>query len=439
MKQFIQKLSKSNKIPFDKVVLGLIYNKPLGFWLRYKDYLKLQFLKKLDKILVISDVNIGDSVMLQTAVEAFRYYFPDAEIDYMYNAKVDQLISHNPSISTTFPLFHSSTDYNQNKKNLQKIHTVLQQKKYDLILNMCPLVTHQDLKKYNRMVITVINLLLRILNSHKRSEMASLPFHIVDYINNLVFHLPASLRPQKNHLQFRGTFVYLDRDIIHQREEFVHEHNLSSEKRIIFINPDTSNIYTFIQPDFYVKLIHSLLQSGEIDHILLGRSYKFKGTSTEIFNSLSTPLKNHVTMLPRHSSLAFYAAMVDVCDGYVTGDTGPLHIAAAKRVSTWPGYSFNNNTVIVSLFKATEPAIYGYDSFSNLIIDSSQSAPARAFELDLSCKDITCSIQRIIKTCDAAKCMSSFRADEISDFILQNINHKERPKNYELSESVNWQ
>ena len=439
MKQFIKKLSQSQKIPFDKIVLGLIYNRPIGFWIRHKEYLNLQFLKKLDKILIISDVNIGDSIMLQTAVESFRYYFPNVEIDYMYNAKVDKLIGHNPSITTAYPLFHSSTDQNQNQENLEKIHDVLQHNNYDLILNVCPLVTRKDLKRNNGLVITAVNLLLRILNSHKRGKMASLPFHVVDYINQIIDHLPARLRPTLKSFQYNGTFVYLDRDVVQQRSEFVGKHSLSPDSRFIFINPDTSNIYTFIQPEFYVKLIHSLLQSGQVDGILLGRSYKFKGTSTKIYNDISAHFKDRVTMLPRHASLAFYAAMVDWCDGYVTGDTGPLHIAAAQKVATQSDYSFSNNTVIVSLFKATEPTIYGYDSFSKSIIDSSQSAPARAYELDLSCKDITCSVQRIIKTCDATNCMSSFRADEISDFILQNINHKERPKNYELSPSVNWQ
>ncbi|HXL72477.1 MAG TPA: hypothetical protein VN963_02525, partial [bacterium] len=52
-----------------------------SFFLKNRRILKK--LNRINKILVISDIHIGDAVMMQGAVRAFRDFFPDAQIDYV--------------------------------------------------------------------------------------------------------------------------------------------------------------------------------------------------------------------------------------------------------------------------------------------------------------------------------------------------------------------
>ncbi|MDZ7724366.1 MAG: hypothetical protein U5R06_16575 [candidate division KSB1 bacterium] len=174
MKQILQKLSRYHDSSFEKFILWLIYNQQVNGFLRVKEYLSLSRLHKLDNILVIADVNIGDAVMIQTAIEALRYYFPDAEIDYMYNSIVGDILAANPAISHSCPIFKSSTDL-QNRKNVLKINDLLTDHHYNLILNFSPVIQSKIFRKARCPVITPLNLVLRVLNAHKDSKKQVCP------------------------------------------------------------------------------------------------------------------------------------------------------------------------------------------------------------------------------------------------------------------------
>ena len=440
MKQILQKLSRYHNSFFEKFILWLIYNKFVNFFLRTREYFIISRVKKLEKLLVIADVNIGDAVMIQTAVEALRHYFPKSEIDYMYNSIVQDILAANPAISNSYPIFKSSTDLNSSR-NVLKINELLVDHHYDLIINFSPVITSKDFKKAGCPVITPLNLVLRVLNAYNDGKMASLSYHIGEYINDLVYHLPPRKRLNKPRFEFTGTSLYLKNDILEARNNFILENDITPDDTIVFINPDTSNIYTFIEPEFYQSLINLLLESGHVSKVLLGRSYQFKGTSTEIYNNLSIEHQQKTILVPRHAPLSVYAALVDFCDSYVTGDTGPMHIAAARKNLTDSIDTFKNNTSVISLFKATEPRIYGYDSFNKLIISANQDASSRVFEIQLACKNITCTIQRITNSCDLSQCgcaSASLDLGKISDFILSTLNKNRQKIKNDISNPINW-
>src|SRR5581483_3277028 len=72
----------------------------------FQDNLKTaQAVPQFKKILVIPDIHIGDAVMMQGAVQAFRDFFPQARIDYVIKQSVACLIEGNPAISNLYPLF----------------------------------------------------------------------------------------------------------------------------------------------------------------------------------------------------------------------------------------------------------------------------------------------------------------------------------------------
>ena len=438
MKKILHRLSRGKgmyqETLLEKILLWLIYNRPVRWVLKQKDYLAVRRLKKIDSVLVISDVNIGDSIMLQAAVEAFRHYFPDSEIDYMYNAVVQDLVAGNPAISNSYPLFKSSTSLAY-KKNVLKIGDLLQHKQYDLVINICPLITKSDLRLAKCPVISPLNILLEILNAEKDGKIASLPYRLMDYLSHLISHLPGHLKLRQQAVTFQENKVFLEPSIMRDRDAFLQSSNINPDDTLVFINPDTSNIYTFIDPQLCIDMIHLLLQSEEVDYIILGWSFKFDGVSAKIYQSVSSFYRQKVILMPEDAPLSFYAAMVDRCDSYISGDTGPLHIAAARKISTDAHDRFANKTSIANLFRATEPAIYGYDSESELMIDSGQDAPVKLFDVDVDCKRISCTIQRVIKTCDAARCATMLDAHQISKFVRTTIQRKDI---YEKTEALEF-
>jgi len=426
MKRILFRLSRGKSAYqislFERIILWLIYFQPLKWVLKQRDYTSLRRLDKCDTILVISDVNIGDSIMLQSAVEALRYYFPNAEIDYMYNSVVQDLLGLNPAISSSYPLFTSNTNL-EDQNNALEIRNVLKRKQYNLILNVYPMIGRSELKSTKCQSLLPLNIVLDILNAHKRNDIASLPFRLTCYINDLVAHLPAHLRPDKEPFVYRENSVHIDSAIFQKREQFLQRNRIDEDAALVFINPDTSNIYTFIEPQLYIDLIHLLLESDKVDYVILGWSFQFEGTSNEIYDNIQTYYQNRVVMMPNDSALSFYAAIVDRCDCFISGDTGPLHIAASRKIAYGSKDCFANTTSIVNIFRATEPKIYGYDTYAENVIDSGQDAPARMININVACKRLSCTIQRIIKTCDAARCGGNITLDaqHISNFVCSTM------------------
>ncbi len=67
----------------DGVLYPLMGNSWLVEGLRKANQRKLRRLSSFKRLLVISDIHIGDAVLMQTAVSALRDFFPGAGIDYM--------------------------------------------------------------------------------------------------------------------------------------------------------------------------------------------------------------------------------------------------------------------------------------------------------------------------------------------------------------------
>jgi hypothetical protein len=126
-----------------------------------------------------------------------------------------------------------------------------------------------------------------------------------------------------------------------------------------------------------------------------------------------------VLLTPPEFSLVDLAALVDHCDVFVSGDTGPLHIAAARKHVVGTGTELRNRTSIVNVFKATDPRIYGYDSARPDLIDAGQEAPATVFSAEPPCKRLSCSLQRITASCAATLCQGELDGREVAASILE--------------------
>ena len=72
--------------------------------------------------------------------------------------------------------------------------------------------------------------------------------------------------------------------------------------------------------------------------------------------------RKRLTIVPKSMNLDAYAALIDFADFFISGDTGPLHIGAARKVSKTGTRKFRNRTYVVSVFGATNARMSGYDS-----------------------------------------------------------------------------
>jgi ADP-heptose:LPS heptosyltransferase len=132
-------------------------------------------------------------------------------------------------------------------------------------------------------------------------------------------------------------------------------------------------------------------------------------------------MRKKIVVIPRHIPIEAYPALIDDSNMFITGDTGPLHIAAARKVIVNSNNHFRNSTAIVEIFGATSAKIYGYDSFSDEYLSASQDAPSKTFEGFPHCKNLTC-IDKIFKKCPEVNCFEGIDTEEVIEYIQNYLN-----------------
>jgi ADP-heptose:LPS heptosyltransferase len=148
----------------------------------------------------------------------------------------------------------------------------------------------------------------------------------------------------------------------------------------------------------------------------MNRGFTFQNIETAILNRIPSCLHGKVSLLPKNTRIDVYAALADRADVFLSGDTGPLHIAASRKIALTSPNQYKNDTALVGVFGATNSEMYGYDSQSPKHASAPQDAPSRVFEGHPPCKNLTC-IDKIWKNCPHRRCFEGLRPETISAYV----------------------
>jgi ADP-heptose:LPS heptosyltransferase len=110
-----------------------------------------------------------------------------------------------------------------------------------------------------------------------------------------------------------------------------------------------------------------------------------------------------------------YTALIDASDMFISGDTGPLHIAACRKLGN-DSRPLRNKTVVLAIYGATDSRMYGYDSEQPFHAPANQDVPSRSFSAPVPCRNITC-VNKFGKSCSEVRCFDDLPADEIFEYI----------------------
>jgi ADP-heptose:LPS heptosyltransferase len=376
------------------------------------------------RILVLSDINIGDAVNIQSSIGALRDHFPDVEIDYVYNLAADPLIRGNPQISNTFPIFRGFL--RPSGQDRKSVRDLLRSHAYDLVINFCPFLSKRDFGDAGCPVMFPLGLLASIIQATmEKAGRANLVYNITAYVHQRMNGLPETAKEEAEPPACSGVKIYLSRKALAKRDQYVKSLGISSDHLIVFFNPDTSNSYTFINEQLQLDLLTEILLDPNLDFVFLGSGIVFKGIEKELYHQVPGELRKKL-ILARSLPIDVYASLLDLCDVFVTGDTGPMHIAAARKVCSDGDFSFRNRTAMVSLFGATDSRIYGYDSVREGYIGTNQTAPSRVFEASPSCKNLSCSIQRVTRTCAKGRCFDGLDIRDVAAYVKEYLSSLEK-------------
>jgi ADP-heptose:LPS heptosyltransferase len=351
---------------------------------------------RFDRFLVLADLNIGDAVTIKSSVHALRDFFPEARIDYAVSRYATPLVVDDPEISRLLPIFASSPY--PSRAEVRRLKRVTKYNHYDVILSFCPYFSRRHIAGNGETMIDYMLLGRRLASN---SPSPSETYHVVHLAHRLVHDTFASVLGAGRRRVFTGATVILAPEASETAAAFLHSLGLSPEERIILYNPDASSRFSRVPFDMQVNLLKSLTR---LPHpVLLGAGHTEKRIEVKLLDKLTTAERRRVMIVPAYFSIDTYAALIDLCDLFITPDTGPTHIAAARKSSSDPAIEFRNRTAVFTIFGASPPRIYGYDSEREGFYPANQDAPSRVYIAGSPCRNITC-INKKAKTCRTVRC-----------------------------------
>jgi len=374
-------------------------------------------MKAFRRFLVIPDIHIGDAVVTQSSLMAVRDFFPDAEIDYVINKTVAPLIEGNPDATRIMPVFSDgrfpfSTD-------VETLLEIIRNGQYDLCLNFCPFLDRNDLAEPSQPFVRFLSHAPKIVrNENDSSQINHFSYQGYQFVRGLLSVVAQPVRGDC----FRGVRTTYSDEAIEYAWRFAREAGLSCRSLVMMFNPDSGSKFNLMPFESQAALLGLLARDTTADTtILLGAGHTEASIGERLADNIPSQFRSKVRIIPRSMPLEVFSALIDFADVFVSGDSGPLHLAAARRYSRSGRYQFRNRTAVLSFFGATPPRMSGYDSFQAGYLPANQDAPSWCYQAGSRCRNITC-LNKMSKTCRTLRCFEQVDVAGLATLVAFHLN-----------------
>jgi len=114
------------------------------------------------------------------------------------------------------------------------------------------------------------------------------------------------------------------------REQYMNEHQIPVESRLVFIHPGSGGSAVNLTIDQFARLA-KLLGKKMNAHFVITAGPDELTIATNLASMLD---KNSCSVYHSQKGLSHFALFISICDLFISGSTGPLHIAGALNVPT---------------------------------------------------------------------------------------------------------
>jgi ADP-heptose:LPS heptosyltransferase len=384
---------------FDSILVPLLGNSLLRRHSVQHSRRRLEKARGFRKIVVLPDIHIGDSIMMQAAVSALRDFFPDAEIDYVVKKTVTGLIEGNPEISCLIPLFTGATM--PVESDLRGLKALLSARGYDVCINFNPFLGDGPLFPLNLAVIHFVDHVSFLVWNEFHPTA---PNHFLYQAHRFIHDLLSAFFSPRRAGAFTGVPLNLAEDAAEEAERFLKANDLFDGSPFLLYNPDAASPFSRLPFSQQVELLSRLTDLSR--PILVGAGHSEKNIGVRLRDALPPERRREIRIIPPTLRLEAYSVLIDCASAFISGDTGPLHAGAARKVSPSLSRAFRNRTAIYCLFGATPARMSGYDSSRRGFLPANQDAPSHAYVAGSPCRNITCA-NKMYKTCKTVRCFES--------------------------------
>ncbi len=299
-------------------------------------------------ILVIRLDLIGDLVLSMTAVRALKRTYPGAEIDLLALPASSKVVYNDPDLAkiiTYDPNVWRRPKALLQPKNWREAYTLLRRLRaghYDIALSiygnwaglLAVLSGAQRRVGFGRESypgFMTDNVPGRhwSLNDHK---------HEVDYCLELAQAAGATVTPAD-----RVPHLYVDPQARQQLEQLLLQEGVQPAKPLIACHVSSNNGHSKRWPiPYWATLIDKLISELDAQVVLTGAS-----NDLPLIELVTSRLREHAFNLAGKTSLPQLVALLQRADMVISGDSGPMHIAAAV------------GTPLIAIHGPTDPALSG--------------------------------------------------------------------------------
>jgi heptosyltransferase-2 len=393
----------------DSTIVPLVGSPVVAWHARRQNLALLRGVREFRRILVVADIHIGDAIMMQAPVSALRDFFPDADIDYVIKKDVVSLVEGNPEISRVWPLYTGSPLATESDR--QGVRDIAHAGDYDVCFNFHPFFDGPGVFPPR---LTVINFLSHASVLVRNEFHPVAPNHFLYQAHRFVHQLLSPLFPARRSAPFTGVTIQLSDAAVDEAERFIRDANIPGDAPLLLLNPDAASPYTRLPFEGQAALLRQL--SALSIPILVGAGHTEANLGVRLKDAVPGAKRGGIHIVPSSMSLDGWSALIDFTDAFVSADTGPLHIGAARKVSKTGSRRFRNRTAIHGVFGATPARMSGYDSDRPGFLPSNQDAPSHTYVAGSPCRNITC-LNKLYKTCKTVRCFEEPPIDIIGSTI----------------------
>jgi ADP-heptose:LPS heptosyltransferase len=374
------------------------------------------------RFLVISDIHIGDALIGQPTLTALRDFFPDADIDWAVNRAVAPLVEGLPAGVRVLPIFDGGAL--PSAADVAALRQVVRTGRYDLCVNLCAFITQRDVAGRRQPFVDFAAHGAAILrNDNDASRINHFSYEAYRFVRDVLGTVARPVREGR----FPGIRTNYSDAAIDGAARFAASVGLSPSTPVVMYNPDTASRFTMMPFDAQAELLREIVaRAPTATTILLGAGHTAAGIGERLLAALPEAMQQDVRIVPRTMPLDAYAALIDYADVFVSGDTGPLHLAAARRYARSSGHQFRNRTAVLSFFGATPPRMSGYDSLRSGYLAANQDAPSFCYQAASPCRNITC-VNKLFKTCVTPRCFEHVAVDALASHAAAHLHSLRLP------------
>ncbi len=366
------------------------------------------------KILLIVDVCIGDTVLASEGLRTIGQSFPHAELHYVCNKTGGELIEGMPGVQV-HNIIKGERGF-PTEDDLARLRALVDEEKFSVILNLGPFLSKNALGSKAHMIQLYVPFAAFVFRAWKLNKTRH-----ISYLSRAFASEFLGTENARNPISDNGSYgklntnsVYLSKTAIACAKSFLEDGGIRIGSGIVFFNPDATSQFGQIPFEIQATLLRRIAELKSVSAVLIGRAYTSVDIERSLLASLPEVLREKVHIVP-HMPIEAYTALIDASDMFISGDTGPLHISACRKLGE-DGRPLRNKTVVLAIYGATDSRMYGYDSEQPFHAPANQDVPSRSFSAPVPCRNITC-VNKFGKSCAEVRCFDDLPVDEIFEYI----------------------